>query len=208
MGLSTSRVVSLKNNSEWEKELPMMNHPHSSPSVHNHDGNYLIVATRSWEAEESGIELYSIHTAHWFNVITLPKPFYSTTSITSTLCHDTYTVMDGAGNAYSTDLSSLLSFSTGSECAWTTHTQLPVQGKPTLATFNEKIVCVSSEGLHQLCEGQGWVKVRNTFSSLSLWSKSIVCVVGERMEAGERLVVIGGYSPCKHYTTAEVCIAQ
>ena len=203
-GNSTAKVVSLKNRS-WVNELPQMKYSHSYPSVHNHDGNYIIVAAGSWEREQSMIEVYSIHTTHWFNVIHLPTPFYS---ITSTMCLGRYVIMDGAGTTYSMDIAALLSFATSLPREWTKQATLPVLGEPTLATFNHEIICVSSEGLHKLSQGEGWVRVHNTFSCPSLWSKAIVCVVGERFEVGEKLVVVGGYNPSNHYANNEVSVAQ
>ena len=202
-GQTTAKLTSFKNR-QWTNELLPMKHPHYSPSVQNHSGNYVIVAAGSWDTEISMVEVYSIHTGHWFSVIPLPRPFYS---ITTTLCDNQYVVMDGGGTTYSMDVTSLVSFATNSHHEWKSQPVLAVHGEPTLTTFNRNVICVSSKGLHRLCEGKGWVKV-NTFCSL--WSKSVVCIIGKEDPAlGEKLVVIGGYSPSSNYTTtSEVSIAH
>ena len=204
-GQSTAKLASFQNR-QWTYELLPMKHPHTFPSVQNLSGNYIIVAAGSWDSDTSMVEVYSIHTAHWFSVIPLPKPFYS---ITTTLCDNQYLVMDGGGSTYSMDTASLVSFTTNPHHEWKMEPTLPDESEPTLATFNRNIVCVSSKGLHQLCKGRGWVRVVNTLSSSSLWSKSVVCVVGEDLVVGEKLVVIGGYDPSSNFAaTSDVSIAH
>ena len=196
-GQSTAKLTSFKNR-EWAHELPPMKHPHTFPSVQNLGGNYIIVAAGSWDSDLSMVEIYSIHTGHWFSLVPLPKPFYSTTTA---ICDNQYIVMDGGGSTYSMDTTSLVSFANNPYHKWKNQPALLVQGEPTLATFNRNVVCASSDGLYHLCEGRGWVKVMDTISSASLWSKSVVCVVGDDLVVGEKLVVIGGYDPSNNYTT-------
>ena len=203
-GRSTNKVTSFKPGKWLSDAIPPMKYPHSSPSVLN-IGKYIVVAGGSWNSENSVVELFSLKSQNWYKVLPLPKSFYG---ITSTLCNNDYMVMDGAGCTYSTDLTSLLSSTSNSRHAWQEHSHLSVFGEPTLATFHKRIVCVSSEGVHQLRKYQGWVKIRySTTSSFSPWSKSLVCVVGQDLVVDEKLVVIGGYNPNSDYATTEVSVA-
>ena len=208
MGQSTPKVVSLKRG-KWVNEIPMMRHPHSSPSVLNHNNKYIIAAGGSWNNDISMVEVYSIRKRHWFKVVHLPKSFYS---ITTTVCLNDYVIMDGGGTTFSINLSTLLEPTAHIHHMWQDQPQIPMLGEPMLATFRKSIVCVSSEGMHQLCSNKGWVKINNTFSTSSLWSKSLVCVVGrhvvgEDQVVDEKLVVVGGYDPVSEYATTEVSVA-
>ena len=204
-GRRTTKVSSLKKG-KWVNEIPRMKYPHNSPSVLNYDGNYIIVAGGSLDDEISMVELYSIHTRNWFKLIPLPQKFYG---ITTTLCYNDYVVMDGKGFTYTMDLTLLVSFASNTNPQWRRQPYLPVAGEPTITTFDNEVLCISSEGLHQLCEDHGWVKIRRAFPSMSPRSKSIVCVVGGQQGQGGKLVMVGGHNP-NHYApiSTEVSVAQ
>lgn len=203
-GKRTTKSSSFKKG-KWVDELPRMKYPHNSPSVLNYGGNYVIVAGGSLNDEVNMVELYSISSRSWFKVISLPRQFYGVTGITATVCYNDFIVMEGRGSTYSIDLTSLI-LST-SNPSWIEQSYLPVYGEGTITTFNKEIVCISSEGMHQLTKDHGWVKVRNAYPSMSPRRKAIVCVVGEHQE--EKLVMIGGHNP-NHYCPigTEVCVAQ
>lgn len=194
---STNKVTCWKRE-KWTKEIPPMQHPHSSPSALN-TGSYLIVAGAAWNNEKSVIELFSHKTRSWCKVFPLPMPFYG---ITTTLCNDDYVVMDGTGTTYSINLPTLLiATSTYQPYLWKNLPHVPsVLGEVTLTTFHKHIICVCSYGIYQLNE-EVWVRIQDSFS-FSSWSKSIVCVVGKK------LVVMGGYNPYNDSATTEVNVAE
>ena len=202
-GQSTKKVTSW-NNGKWSYKISSMKYPHSSPSVMNYNGIYVIAAGGAWYNEKSLIEVYSIQSRSWFKTVNLPKPLYG---ITTTLYHNDYIVMDGRGSTYSMDLASLLSSAAHSH-PWKDLPCLSVLGEATLATIRKKVVCVCSDGLYQLSEDLAWKKIHDAFSSFSSWSKSIVCCVGEHLVVGEKLLVVGGHNPHSDYGTTEVSIAH
>ena len=199
---STNKVTSYRNG-KWTKEIPSMKYPHSSPSVTN-CGNFVIVAGGAWYNENSVIEILLIPARSWSKVVVLPKPLYS---LTATLCHNDYIVMDGHGCTYSMDITTLTSPLSRSH-PWKDLPRLSVVGEATLATIHKQVMCVCSDGVYQLSEDREWKKIHETFSAFFSWSKSIVCSVGEHLLVDEKLLVVGGYNPNSDYGTSEVSVAH
>ena len=203
MGQQATKVSSFVDRVWVDNRLPRMRYPHSWPSVLSHH-DYIIVTGGSYSNEIPMVEVFSIGSWSWSKLVLLPKRFFG---ITTTVCANTYMVMDSSGCGYSMDLPSLLTLAkVDTTPRWKQLRRLWVAGEPTVATFRDRIIGVSSEGLHQLTEDQGWVEFDTSFSSSSTWSKSLVCVVSDT-QAEDKLVVIGGCNPNTDLVTAKVFIA-
>ena len=189
-GHSTKKVTSWKNQ-KWEKEIPPMQHPHSSPSVLNTPG-YIIVTGGAGNKEKSVIEIFSFQAQTWVKVVPLPKPLYG---VTTTLYRTDYILMDGCGSTYSMDISALLSPTTYS---WKDLSRVPSVlhvGEATVTTIRGRLICICIDGIYQLSEDCAWKRLQDNYSFFS-WSKCIACVVGQS------LVVVGGYHPYTDSSTS------
>ena len=204
LGQQTTKVSSFKDRVWANKKLPRMKYPHSRPSVLNHQNKHIIVTGGACFNKIPMVEVFSINSWSWSKLVLLPKRFHN---ITTTVCDNTYLVVDSSGAGYSIDLPSLLTLAKDTKPPWRDTLRLLVADKPTVAAFRGRIIAVSSDGVHQLTEDHGWAKFDDAFSPFSAWSGSLVCVVGERIRQ-ERLVVMGGCNPNSDYTTPDVYMAH
>jgi hypothetical protein len=188
-GQSTKKVTSWRHG-KWRKEIPPMQYPHSSPSVLNMTDTYIIVAGGAGNNEKPVIEIFSLQTQTWAEVIPLPKPLYG---ITTTLCRNDYIVMGSCGSTYSMDIPALLSSTLRQ---WKVIPCVPsVLGGATVTMFRGQIICICSDGIYQLSEDCAWMRLQDNFSFCS-WNKCIACVVGQS------LVVVGGHHPYSDFATS------
>ena len=182
---STNELFTLRQG-QWVEHYPPMNTGRSSPAVvSTSDGNYIVVIGGSvgvgWTAT---VELFHVSSRRWYELTNLPQAL---TLPSATISGNEVHVIGhhGTGIGYSFSLQAIESIS--HSIAWTPLPQLPVK-LSTAATLSGQLVIVGGSqvnSIHQLLDGQWWVKIGSMSSGRER------CLVVS--PSPDKMMIVGGY---------------